>query len=140
MRAGLVWNFAGLGYFALTIPCFVVNPFYCAIAHSLWWQISLVRLFLPIVDPLWCSAVTLLAFSSYHNSFICILIAVVNPYIKYVFLWLNFSLKNFTHIFGLLLIATNYAYVQNRTFIESGEKDSLYRCRWKHQYQKKTFF
>ena len=23
-------------YFSLTIPCFVVNPFYVAIAHSLW--------------------------------------------------------------------------------------------------------
>ena len=85
LRAGLVLNFAGLGYFALTIPCFVVDPFYCAIEHSLWWQISLVMLFLPILDPLWCSAVTLVAFSSYLNSFNRILIAVVKQYIKYVF-------------------------------------------------------
>ena len=131
--AGFVWNFAGLGYFALTIPCFVVNPFYCAIADSLWWQISLVMLVLPILDPFWCSAVTLVACSSYLNSFNCILIAITKQYKK-------ISLKNFTHIFGWNSIAKSNACVRNRTFIMSGDIASLYRFRWNHRYQKKTYF
>ena len=100
-------------YFALTIPCFVVNAFYVPISPLLWCQIGLVMLFLPILSSFLCSLVTLVAFRNHLNSFNCILIAAVNQYMKYIYCVVNMFLKNnFTLVFGSNFIAKNNACVK----------------------------